>query len=251
MAHLFAWLNSLGIDTSNVLLADYVSPRKVMDLVYLMLSLVRGLFTHMFLVFLTVLFILIEAAGFPGKLQAAFPDPEKPLGHFKAMTTSVNQYMGVKAIFSLATGVSVWIVLALLGVDFAGTWGLLAFFLNFIPSIGSIIAAVPAILLALLQLGLPAALEALLGYLVMNITHRQLPGAEIHGAQTGLVHPGGVSVAAVLGMGSGPHRHGAFRAPHHDWLKLPWPPMKIPGGWRSCWSRIYPGTLALNSITRY
>ncbi len=169
LAHLFAWLNSLGIDTSNVLLADYVSPRKVMDLVYLTLSLVRGLFTHMLLIFLTVLFIMIEVAGFPGKLQAAFPDPEKTLGHFRAITASVNRYMGVKALFSLATGLSIWILLTLLGVDFAGTWGLLAFFLNFIPSIGSIIAAVPAILLALLQLGLPTALLTLLGYLVVNV----------------------------------------------------------------------------------
>jgi predicted PurR-regulated permease PerM len=117
-----------------------------------------------------VIFILIEASGFPRKLQAAFPNPEKTLGHFKAMTGSVNQYMGVKAIFSLATGVLVWILLALIGVDFAPTWGLLAFLLNFIPNIGSFIAALPAILLALIQLGLPAALEALLGYLVVNIT---------------------------------------------------------------------------------
>jgi AI-2 transport protein TqsA len=60
--------------------------------------------------------------------------------------------------------------LSLIGVDFAPTWGLLAFLLNFIPNIGSIIAAVPAILLALIQLGLPSALLTLLGYLVVNIT---------------------------------------------------------------------------------
>ncbi len=186
LSHLFAWLNSLGIDTSNVLLADYVSPRKIMDLVYLMLSLVRGLFTHMLLIFLTVLFIMIEAAGFPGKLQAAFPDPEKTLGHFRAITASVNQYMGVKAIFSLATGLSIWILLTLLGVDFAGTWGLLAFFLNFIPSIGSIIAAVPAILLALLQLGLPTALLTLLGYLVVNVLFGNFLEPRFMGRRLGL-----------------------------------------------------------------
>jgi len=170
MAGLSTWLGSHGVDTTNVLIGDYLSPGKIMTLVYYTLSTFRGLFTNMFLVFLTVIFILIEASGFPQKLQAAFPNPEKTLGHFKAMTGSVNQYMGVKAIFSLATGVLVWILLALIGVDFAPTWGLLAFLLNFIPNIGSFIAALPAILLALIQLGLPAALEALLGYLVVNIT---------------------------------------------------------------------------------
>jgi len=170
MGGLTAWLSSLGLDMTNVLVSDYLSPGKVMSVVYYMLFAFKGLFRNMFLVFLIVLFILIEASGFPGKLQAAFPNPEKTLGHFKAMTASVNQYMGVKAIFSLATGVLVWLFLTLIGVDFAPTWGLLAFLLNFIPNIGSIIAAVPAILLALIQLGWPSALLTMLGYLVVNIT---------------------------------------------------------------------------------
>jgi AI-2 transport protein TqsA len=186
MTQVFAWLSSLGFDMTKYPLVDYFSPSKVMSLAYYALSMVKGLFTHMFLIFLIVLFILIEAAGFPGKLQAAFPDPEKTLGHFRAMTASVNQYMGVKAVFSLATGVSIWILLALLGVDFAGTWGLLAFFLNFIPNIGSIIAAVPAILLALIQLGLPTALLTLLGYLVVNILFGNFLEPRFMGRRLGL-----------------------------------------------------------------
>jgi AI-2 transport protein TqsA len=164
-----AWLNQVGVDTSKSPLTDYVTPRKVMSLVYYGLSLFRSLFTNMFLILLTVLFILLEASGFPRKLQAAFPEPGKALGHFKTMTANINRYMGVKAVFSLATGVSLWILLAIIGVEFPGTWGLLAFFLNFIPNIGSIIAAIPAILWALLQLGLPSALLTFLAYLVVNI----------------------------------------------------------------------------------
>ena len=186
MTQVFAWLTSLGLDMTKVPIADYFSPSKIMSLVSYLLLLVRGLFTNMFLVFLTVLFIMIEAAGFPQKLQAAFPDPEKTLGHFKAITESVNRYIGVKAIFSLATGVSIWILLTLLGVDFAGTWGLLAFFLNFIPSIGSIIAAVPAILLALIQLGLPSALLTFLGYLVVNVLFGNFLEPRFMGRRLGL-----------------------------------------------------------------
>jgi AI-2 transport protein TqsA len=170
MSGFSSWLSSLGLDMTNVLISDYLSPGKIMTLISFTLSTFRGLFTNMFLVFLIVLFILIEAAGFPMKLTAAFPNPEKTLGHFRAITTSVNQYMGVKAVFSMTTGILIWLLLALIGVDFAPTWGLLAFLLNFIPNIGSIIAAVPAILLALLQLGFPAALLTLLGYLVVNIS---------------------------------------------------------------------------------
>ena len=186
MGGLTAWLSSLGVDMTNVLVSDYLSPGKVMSLVYYMVFAFKGLFRNMFLVFLIVLFILIEASGFSSKLQAAFPNPEKTLGHFKAMTASVNQYMGVKAIFSLATGILVWLILTLIGVDFAPTWGLLAFLLNFIPNIGSIIAAVPAILLALIQLGWPCALLTMLGYLVVNITIGNFLEPRIMGRSLGL-----------------------------------------------------------------
>jgi len=181
-----AQLNKLGLDMTTYPLSDYVTPKKVMSLVYFGLSLFRGLFTNMFLILLLVLFILLETAGFPRKLQAAFPDPEGTLGHFKSMKANVNRYMGLKTLFSLATGVCVWMLLAIIGVDFAGTWGLLAFFLNFIPAIGSIIAAIPAIIWALVQLGLPSALLTMLAYLVVNIIIGNLLEPRFMGHKLGL-----------------------------------------------------------------
>ena len=186
IAQVFDWLNKLGLDMTKSPVTDYVTPRKVMSLVYYGLSLFRGLFTNMFLILLIVLFILLETAGFPRKLQAAFPDLEGTLGHFKSMTANVNRYMGFKALFSLATGVSLWILLALIGVEFPGTWGLLAFFLNFIPAIGSFIAAIPAIIWALVQLGLPSALLTLLAYLVVNIIIGNLLEPKFMGHKLGL-----------------------------------------------------------------
>ncbi len=186
IAHVFDWLNNLGLDMTKSPVTDYVTPRKVMSLVYYGLSLFRGLFTNMFLILLFVLFILLETAGFPRKLQAALPDPEGTLRHFKTMTANVNRYMGFKALFSLATGVCIWILLALIGVEFAGTWGLLAFFLNFIPAIGSIIAAIPAIIWALVQLGLPSALLTALAYLVVNIIIGNLLEPKFMGHKLGL-----------------------------------------------------------------
>jgi AI-2 transport protein TqsA len=123
----------------------------------------------MFFILLTVIFILLEASGFPQKLHDAFPDPERIVGPFRTFMESVNRYLAIKTLFSLATGIIIWLWLAFLGVDFAPTWGMVAFFLNFVPNIGSIIAAVPAILLAVIQLGVPSALLACLGYAVVNI----------------------------------------------------------------------------------
>ena len=126
LTQVFAWLNSHGLDTTKLALADYVTPRKVMSLVYFGLSIFRGLFTHMFLILLTVLFILLEASGFPRKLQAAFPDPERTLGHFKTITANVNRYMGFKALFSLAQDFLYWACWLLSGLSSPGPGELLA-----------------------------------------------------------------------------------------------------------------------------
>ena len=76
----------------------------------------------------------------------------------------MNRYIAVKSTTSLLTGVAVTIVLLLMGVDFAILWGLLAFLLNYIPNIGSVIAATPAVLITVVQLGFGPAFFVLISY---------------------------------------------------------------------------------------
>jgi len=182
-----AWLNSHGlqIETDNVILADYFSPRFIMTLVTYGLSILRVLVTNLFIILLYVLFILLEASTFQAKVQSAFPDPEV-WEQAKVVAANINRYMGYKTLISLATGLLIWVLLMIIGVDFAGTWGVLAFLLNFIPSIGSILAAVPAIAWALVQLGLPAALLTLLAYLVVNIAIGNFVDPRLLGRKLGL-----------------------------------------------------------------
>lgn len=187
LTQVVVWLNSHGlqIDMENVIIADYFSPRFILTIVTYGLSILRVLVTNMFLILLIVLFILLEVSGFPAKLQRAFPNPEV-LEQFKVITGTVNRYMGYKMLISMGTGLLIWLLLLLIGVDFAGTWGLLAFLLNFIPSIGSIIAAVPAIIWALVQLGIPAALLTLLAFLVVNIAIGNFIDPRLVGRKLGL-----------------------------------------------------------------
>src|SRR5690606_36267927 len=97
-----------------------------------------------------------------GAPQATFP----PVAAFME---GMKRYFVIKTQVSLITGVLVAVGLAVIGVDFPLLWGLIAFLLNYIPNIGSIIAAIPGTLLALVQLGLwPAALAALV-YLAVNM----------------------------------------------------------------------------------
>ncbi|RIK73569.1 hypothetical protein DCC62_17060, partial [candidate division KSB1 bacterium] len=75
---------------------------------------------------------------------------------------------------------------ALLGVDFPVLWGFLAFLLNYVPNLGSIIAAVPAILLALIEFGIGRALLATAGYLAVNIILENMMEPRLMGRRLGL-----------------------------------------------------------------
>lgn len=170
MTALLSWLRGLGLDFSYQALNDYFDPGKLMKIVANTLTGFSGLLTNAFLILLTVVFILFEASGLLQKLHAALRNPEESLSRFAKFTESVNRYLAIKTIFSMLTGVAIWLWLSILGVDYPLLWGLVAFLLNYVPNIGSIIAAIPAILLALIQLGMNSALLTCLGYVVVNIT---------------------------------------------------------------------------------
>jgi predicted PurR-regulated permease PerM len=166
---LLARLDDHGVHVSSQLVADYLDPGKAMKMVAGILSGMGGMLTNGFLIMITVIFVMLEAASFPDKWRMASDNAESSLERFNAMTAKINSYMGIKLLTSLATGVAIIIWLVILGVDYPFLWGLLAFLLNFIPTIGSIIAAVPAVTLALVQLGLGSALLTAAGYLLVNI----------------------------------------------------------------------------------
>lgn len=168
-AGLIAWLTGVGVPVPPDLLANQFDPGKAMKLVAGVLKGFTGALTNTFLILLTVIFILMEASSFPKKLRSVLDNPDTSMSGFRTFAENVKQYVVIKTITSLATGTLVAILLVVLGVDYPLLWGLLAFMLNYVPSIGSIIAAVPAVLLALIQLGPGTAVAAMVGYAVINV----------------------------------------------------------------------------------
>jgi len=158
-----------GIDVSTDAWRRQFNPGTVMQLIGNTLNGMRGALTNTFMILLTVIFILLEAASFPRKLRAALPDAESSLRKFASIAESVNRYLAIKSLFSLLTGLLVFAGLLFLGLDFPILWGLLAFILNFIPNIGSVIAAVPPVLLAIVQLGVGPAVVTVLLFLAANV----------------------------------------------------------------------------------
>ena len=141
----------------------------VMDLAGNLFGAVTRLLQQTATVLLTMTFILLEATGFPAKLEAAL-GKEGSIGRFTKVQSEVQRYLGIKAVISLATGILVGSWCAGLDVDFPLVWGLLAFLMNFIPTLGSLLAAVPPVLLALVQFGPGRALAVALGFIFVNLT---------------------------------------------------------------------------------
>lgn len=133
-----------------------------------LLGSVGNLMADALVILLFVVFILAEQSCFKQKLKQAFPGSKTASQTLLMVTGSINQYMAIKAAVSVLTGLLVWLFLLIIGVDYPVLWGTLAFILNFIPTFGSLIAAVPAVLLALVQLGPVSALMTAAGYFFVN-----------------------------------------------------------------------------------
>ena len=173
MADAAALLSGFGVHVDTDKLLSVIEPGKAatqaMNLVSSSMNALVSALSNTFLVVLTMVLILMEAETVPAKLRALSGDPEADISHFQRIATQVQSYLAIKTVLSLATGVLVGIWAWVLDVDFAMLWGLLAFLLNYIPNIGSILAAMPAMLLALLQHGVGVSLGLGAGYVVLNM----------------------------------------------------------------------------------
>jgi len=99
-------------------------------------------------------FLLLESRFIPHKIEALFPDPSrrtKVVKLIKRIDSDIQTYFGVKTLISLATAIASYIIMRLVQLDFAEFWALLVFILNYIPTVGSIIATIFPALLALVQ----------------------------------------------------------------------------------------------------
>lgn len=182
-----ASLEAKGININEAGILKALDPGAIMDFANNMLVGIGSALSNSFLILFTVIFLLIDAAGFPRKLAAIDgQNVESTLQRLVEVIESVNQYVVAKAIVSLATGLLIWIALALIGLDFAPLWGFLAFLLNFVPNIGSILAAVPAVLIAMLQLEPTMVLVVIGVYVFVNTVVGNVIEPMIMGQRVGL-----------------------------------------------------------------
>ncbi len=183
---LIAWLQGIGVDIDQAILSDYIDPGAAMKMVAQVFSGLGGVLTNTFLILFSVVFILFEASDFPSKLRRALGNQTKAIEHFQRFSDSVQRYLLIKTLVSIGTGIFAGIMLAIIGVDYAILWGMIAFLLNYIPNIGSILAAVPPMLIAMIQLGPMSSLFVAVLYMVINTVFGNVIEPRFMGRSLGL-----------------------------------------------------------------
>lgn len=183
---LWEWLEAKGIDAPDEVVSDALNPQTAMRYLGSLAGTLSSTLSNVFLVLLVVVFILLEAAALPAKVRALPGMTQSAYDKIETAVDKVRQYVSLKTAVSLLTGVLVTIWLALLGVDSPILFGLLAFFLNYIPNIGSVIAAIPGVLLAFIEFGLGRAGVVAGGYVVINVVVGNVVEPRLMGQKLGL-----------------------------------------------------------------
>ena len=163
------YLKDKGVNIETENMSKIFAPSKIMGLTATLLGTFGGLMGNTFTIFFLALFLLMELEDISLKIKAILKDSTVSLKYFNVIGDSIRHYLSIKTVISLLTGVLIWIGLAIIGVDYAIIWGLIAFLLNYIPNIGSILAGIPAILFALIQLGFDGALWTTVLFVAINM----------------------------------------------------------------------------------
>jgi AI-2 transport protein TqsA len=165
--NLDALIERLGL--SNVDVRDVVKPRALTEAIGAILSGIAGFLSDFFLILVIMLFLLGEGPAMMNRLRASASSDNPQVASLTTVGQAVVLQFGLRAIVNLATGAGVTILLFVLGVDFPLLWGILTFFLSFVPYIGLVLAVTPAVVLALAEFGLTRAVLVIAGIVVINI----------------------------------------------------------------------------------
>lgn len=181
------WIESKGLKVNSETFNSLVNPgRAVVVVVTTLRKFLQGLLTNTFMILVTVVFLLLELSGLPNKLRMALGADHPSVPALTQFSLSLNRYLALKSWISMVTGLLAFLICWILKIDYSLLWGLLAFLLNYVPNIGSILAAIPPVLVALIDQGTGTAVIVLSGYIGINVTLGNLIEPRLMGQGLGL-----------------------------------------------------------------
>jgi predicted PurR-regulated permease PerM len=176
----------VGLPVESLILSDIINTSSLFAIFGSTLQRLASFFSYAFLVVLLMLFILQEASVFPDKVKAMAVRPNTDFRRYGPILQDVQRYLGIKSLVSLATGIILGLWCWIMGLDFPVLLGIVAFLLNFVPTIGSVLAGIPAVILALIQFGFGHALAVGAGYAVVNTVLGNIIEPNLMGRRLGL-----------------------------------------------------------------
>ncbi|HSD62468.1 MAG TPA: AI-2E family transporter [Ignavibacteriaceae bacterium] len=201
---LVAFLKSKDMIVKDNFFLEYINPEAILKLTASLLSGLGSALSDLVLILITVAFILLEISSFPVKIRKIIGDPKQVFPRFTEFIINMKRYMFVKTIINIVAGILIGLWMFILGVDFPVLWGFLAFLLHYIPNIGAVVSAIPAALLALIQLGTGSALlviagNILVGFVIGNVIEPRLMGRKF-GLSTLVVFLSLIFWGSLLGL---------------------------------------------------
>lgn len=189
---------NIPISISRDAILEQFDPNTIMSYISSIFLGFSGAITNIFVLVLIVVFMLFEAPTAKYKLSLVLSGKRelKEYEDLEAVVHNENsidrvlegviQYLGVKTVVSLMTGILVWVLLELIGVQYAILWATLSFLFNYIPNIGSIIAGVPIVVQALLLNGFSIGIIAATGIIGINMIVGNIIEPKMMGRTLGL-----------------------------------------------------------------
>lgn len=179
-------LNHAGANINTGQLLDLIDPGKILSFTAGALGEIGRIMSDSFIIMLITVFMLLEVKTILYKADIIEKMHGNSLKYLDKIGASIRHYLSIKTVVSILTGIFIWLWLLIIGVDYAILWGVIAFLLNYIPSIGSIIAAAPTVLLALVQLGVGGMIWTGVGYLLVNMVMGNIIEPKVMGKGLGL-----------------------------------------------------------------
>jgi AI-2 transport protein TqsA len=167
LAQLQARLNELGLATVD--LSTIFDPSVIATVLGTIAGAILGFLGDLFLILVLVLFFLAEGPAMMRRLQASVEGEHPRIERLFEVGKGVTRQFALRAIVNLATGAGVILLLLVVGVPYPVLWGVLTFFLSYVPYIGITVAMIPPTLLALADSGLGWAIVVIVGVLVLNL----------------------------------------------------------------------------------
>ena len=167
LADLQGLLDRLGL--SGVDLSEAVNTSALVGALGAVLSGISGFLSSLFLILMIMLFLLSESSAMMDRLRASVAQDNPQVARLTVIGQNVVLQFGLRAIVNLVTALGITLLLLLLGVDFPLLWGVLTFFLSFVPYVGLVLAVAPAVLLALAEFGLGRAIVVIVAVVVVNV----------------------------------------------------------------------------------